>query len=702
MKQIILQKGEAILHDVPLPTIQPGMVLIRNYYSIISTGTEAGSVAFSKKSLLAKIFSEREKMAKGMRMLKEKGFARTYEFVKGMLDFGMEVGYSSSGEVITVGAGVVGFSKGDRVACAGAQYAHHAEYVLVPKNLVAKVPDGVSYRSAASTTLGAIALQGIRQAEPTLGETVLVVGLGLLGQLTVQMLRASGCTVFGVDINESRIELARKYGLSEGFLADDAALVKKIIEASGGRGVDRTLITASSPSSAILNTAMEYTRKRGRIVIVGVVGMNLNRSPWYEKEIDIRISTSYGPGRYDPTYEAKGCDYPIAYVRWTEQRNMEAYLSLLQKGVVDFDSLVDHEFAFEDAQKAYETLSSRPLAIALRYDEAKSVSIQSAIQIAPVSSVSGVIRLGVIGLGNFALSTHLPNISRMKDRFALSALVTHSPARAKQYGLQYNASRIGTDSAEIIADPSIDAVLIATRHDSHARLACEALRAGKHVFLEKPLAMNEQELLEVEKCWKESGRILMVGFNRRFSLAIQAIMQVVKDRKNPLSIIYRVNAGFLPADHWTQGEQGGGRMIGEGCHMLDVFVALINSPVARVSCSPLRNSNTYSGSDTFSATIEYADGSIATLHYISSGNPSLAKEYVEVYSDGNVYVIDDYKELKGYSSRKITSVGKGKGHIQELEVFASALKSGVMPIPFEDLRSVTETSIQIDSLARGV
>ena len=377
MKQIIIQKGLPVVHDVPAPIAQPGMVLVKNLYSIISTGTESASVDFSKKNLLQKVFTEREKMEKGLKMLREKGFARTYQFVKGMLDFGIEVGYSSCGEIVEIGGGVSGFAVGDLVSCAGAQYAHHAEYITVPVNLCVKVPPGLDPKEAASGTIGAIALQGVRQAGLALGESAVVVGLGLLGQLAVQMLVRSGVTVYGVDIDDSRIELAKEVGMREGFRADDGELAKKLLIATSGHGVDASLLYAATPSSTLINSAMMYTRKRGRVVIVGTVGLALNRSPWYEKEIDVRISTSYGPGRYDERYEKHGEDYPYAYVRWTERRNIEAYLWMLKSKSVTFMQLVQREFDIDDAPIAYAALTQKPLALLLRYANTQDTKLDS-------------------------------------------------------------------------------------------------------------------------------------------------------------------------------------------------------------------------------------------------------------------------------------------------------------------------------------
>lgn len=683
MKQIIIHKGEAVLHDVPAPIAEKGMIVIRTAYSIISTGTEAGTVAFSKKSLLQKIVTERAKVEKGLKMLREKGFLRTYQFVKGLLDFGSEVGYSACGTVVSVGSGVTGYSVGDCVSAAGAEYAHHAEYSAVPVNLCAKVPGGVAQKEAASATIGAIALQGIRQADVRLGESVVVCGLGLLGQLTVQMLVASGCRVIGIDLDEKRIALARSFGLGHGFLPDDPELVQKISAATDGRGADASIITAATPSSAPANAAFEYTRKRGRVVIVGNVGLSLKRSPWYEKEIEVRIATSYGPGRYDRRYERDGIDYPYAYVRWTEQRNMEAYLQLISEKKVSFSPLVECEFPIEHAKDAYAALSEKPLAIALRYRETQKDPART-LHRATITKQSGRIAVAVIGGGAFAQSVHLPNLSALKDRFAITAIATHKGSEAKRLADMYGAPICSTSAEEVIVDPAIDAIVIMTRHDSHATLAIAALNAGKHVFLEKPLALNEEELQSALSAAAQSGHVLMVGYNRRYSPALMTFKKTLAHRTSPLSILYRVNAGYLPGEHWVNTRAGGGRIIGEACHMLDVFSFLTGSRA--------KESHAQGTDDNLSASICYEDGSVATLLYTASGHTALAKEYIEVHVGGHSSIVDDFRELRSFGGQAHWRGRQDKGHRRELEIFSECVASGALPVPLEELAATSRLS----------
>lgn len=695
MKQVIIQKGIPVVHDVPVPTAERGMIVVRNLYSVISTGTEGASIDFSKKSLIEKVLTEREKMEKGIKMLKEKGFQRTYQFVKGLLDFGIEVGYSSCGTVVEIGDGVDGFVVGDLVACAGAQYAHHAEYITAPVNLCAKVPKGVEAKEAASGTLGAIALQGVRQAQCTLGESAAVVGLGLLGQLAVQMLVQSGVRVYGIDVDDGRIALAKELGMREGFRADDPELAKKLQARTDGYGVDATLLYAATSSSEPINAAMAYTRKRGRVVVVGAVGLSLTRSPWYEKEIDVRISTSYGPGRYDARYERDGVDYPLPYVRWTEQRNIQSYLSMLEDGRISFSKLVHKEFDINEAEEAYGCIPQKPLALVFKYSTAILRTLSRSVSLFPAEKKEGVVSLGVVGLGSFALSMHLPHLASLKDFFSIRALASSQGAKAKQYGLQYEAEYVSTDYRELIADPRIDALFISTRHDSHARIAGDALRAGKHVFVEKPLALDERELQEILSIAETSGKVLMVGFNRRYSPCVETVKKAVEKRLHPLLITYRVNAGYLNASHWTQTSVGGGRIVGESCHMLDVFSYLIGARPTSVKASSLKPTSYYFGSDNVSATIVYSDGSLATLVYTALGNPSLPKEYMEVYCDGSVMAVDDYKEVRSYGGSPSLSISQDKGHKKELEAFRECIRSNVLPISLQELGDTTRTSFSI-------
>lgn len=699
MKQVIIRNGSAVIEDIPVPAVQEGMVLVRCAYSVLSSGTESASVEFSKKNLLAKILTEPSKVEKGLRMLQQRGFRSTYEFVRGLFDFGAEVGYSCAGTVVELGAGVTDFSIGDRVACAGVEYAHHAEYIAAPVNLCAHVPGTVELRDAASATIGAIAMQGVRQANLSLGESAVVVGLGLLGQLAVQMLVRSGVTVYGVDLNEERIALARTLGLKEGFRADDHELPQKICMATGGHGVDATLLYAATPSSAPLNSAMSYTRKRGRVVVIGSVGLSLKRAAWYEKEIDLRISTSYGPGRYDQSYERGGHDYPYAYVRWTEKRNMESYLSLIQSAAVSFSKLIDQEFSLDNAREAFAYLEQRPIAIVLRYSSNETEIPSRSVTIAPIIKKQGTISIGIIGIGAFATSCHLPTISRIGD-FYIRALASHDGVKLRQYGTHYHVPVISTDYQEILADDTIDAVLIATRHDSHSEIICKALHAGKHVFVEKPLALTGEQLSQIEAAVKISGKVLMVGYNRRFAPMCARVRELLDRRTHPMVIQYRVNAAYLPREHWTYGHQGGGRIVGEACHMLDLFSFLIARRCVSHQVSCLQSDDLFLPDDNFTASLSYEDGSIAALTYSSSGHRALSKEYIEIFCGGNAYVIDDFQSISAFGEKLHWRRPQDKGHAAILKSFADAIHTGRMPIDLEELLDISRLSFKLQKAIR--
>lgn len=705
MKQLLLQKGEIILEEVPPPAISDNEVLVKTHCSLISTGTELAGISISKESLLTRAMKQPHNVKKALKMASEKGFFRTYKIIKGMLDFGTPVGYSLAGEVLEIGKNIRDIKKGDFVACSGAGVANHAEFVAVPRLLVSKIPEGLDLRQAASVTLGAIAMQGVRQANPKLGEYVAVIGLGLIGQLTVQILKAVGARIIGIDPDSKRCELAKKLGANSVMTAADPREIQKITE---GFGVDRTILTASTESHEPLQKAMEMTRRKGTVVVVGAVGLNLQRSPWYEKEIDLKISCSYGPGRYDPTYEEEMLDYPLPYVRWTENRNMEEYLKLLADGKIDFLALEPKEFELSDTSLAYEKLKTeKPLAVLLKYkDEA---TIEEKKVFLPTSgkllATGSPVRVALIGAGSFATTTHLPNIEKLRSHFALRAVVSKKGTTAKQFAKKYEAEYCTTDSEEVLKDAEVDAVLIATRHDLHAKLALEALRAGKHVFVEKPLALNRDELNEIKNffslqtgIYKEETPTLMVGFNRRFSPFAKRIKELTEERHNPLLIHYRVNAGYLPSDHWTQKPEGGGRIIGEACHFLDLFQYWTGTKPVKISANAIRpKTKDTLAQDNFFATVTYADGSVANLLYTALGSKDLGKEYAEIYCDGKVYVLDDYRKLEvNGGSGGMKTFTQDKGHFAELEAFAEGIKNGNFPIPLDELFSVTELSFDID------
>ncbi len=692
MKQVILRNGKAIIEEVPIPIPLKGQILVKNHYSVISAGTESSSQA----SLLTKVLSDKKIALKGLDFFKKYGLRRVIQYVKEVTEFGNEIGYSCAGEVVRVDEAVKKFTKGDMVACAGARYAYHAEYIIVPENLAVKIPQHVALRDAASTTLGAIALQGIRQADLKLDESCVVVGLGLLGQLAIQMLQSSGVTVFAIDIDQKRLNDVKKFGVAHTFLADDSDLVKKILIHTDGNGVDATLIYAASKSSRPLNSSMEYTRKRGKVIIVGAVGLNLNRSPWYEKEIELKISTSYGPGRYDSLYETKGIDYPYPYVRWTENRNMSAYLDLLKDKKVAFSSLVEKEFSLDDAPRAYELLKNKPKAFVLRYNlkDTKEVYTLPVFQ----RTKSTKINVGIIGLGSFATNVHIPNLSKLSNSYDIRAVCDHSGVKAKKVANQCKAGYATSDVDQIFSDQDIDAVFITTRHNTHAQLVLKALQAGKHVFLEKPLCLTWEELLEIKNEFHKNNKILTVGFNRRFSPYIKKLKEKLINRTHPLMMYYRMNAGFLPSTHWVQQEEGGGRIIGEVCHILDTCFYLINSPVKNCVTHFLKPTSYYSSNDNISVTLEFEDGSVATVFYTALGDLKAPKEYCEVFCDGNVYILDDYYNIKSFGDMlSFKTPIQDKGHLEELKMFAQGIKNGEMPISWDTLEQVTELSFQVNN-----
>lgn len=694
MQQLLVQKGNVVIEEVPPPSVSQNEVLVKTHYSVISTGTELAGISISQESIVTRAFKQPHHVKKALKMASEKGFMATYKIIKGMLDFGTPIGYSLAGEVVEVGKNITDLKKGDRVACSGAGVANHAEFVAVPRLLVTKIPQGLDLRQAASVTLGAIAMHGVRQANPRLGETVAVIGLGLIGQLTCQILKAAGCRVISIDPDEKRVKIAEEFGASRELPRD-------------GFGMDATIITASTQSSKPLHQAMEITRRKGTVVVVGAIGLNLKRSPWYEKEIDLKISCSYGPGRYDPSYEEEMLDYPFPYVRWTENRNMEEYVNLLHEGKVNFLALSPREYSLSEAEKAYELLKTEhPLAVLLRYAHEK-VKEDKKIFVAPQKSQKqGKIGIALVGAGSFATTTHLPNLQKLKDLFSLKAIVSKKGVTAKQFAKKYNAAYCTTDFEEVLNDKDVDAVLIATRHNLHASLTLAALRAGKAVFVEKPLALNREELEEIKSFFKDtkSPPILTIGFNRRFSPHAQEIKKLTEKRKNPLLIHYRVNAGYLPPDHWTQKPEGGGRIIGEACHFLDLFAFWTNAKTISVTTTSINpHTQDILARDNFFATMKYEDGSVANLLYTALGSRDLSKEYAEIYCDGKVLLLDDYQRVSAKGSAGGTKTFTiNKGHRAELEAFAKGYMEGAFPIPLEELFEVTELSFEIDEKVRGM
>ena len=691
MKQVLIRGGAAVVEDVPAPEAGPRSVLVRVRASCVSVGTEMSAVRGSGQSLYRRALKQPEKIARVAQMVRDEGIQRTVDTVRGRLEAAVPTGYSAAGEVIAVGADVTGFVPGDRVACAGAT-ANHAEIIEVPVNLAVKLPDGVDFLTASTVTLGAIALQGIRRTAPTLGETVVVVGLGILGQLTVQLLRASGCRVIGVDVDPARVEVALRAGMTHGVDPTTEAYVERVHKITDGFGADAVIITAATPSDQVVRDAMQACRKKGRVVLVGDVGLHLQRADFYRKELDFLISTSYGPGRYDPVYEEGGHDYPLPYVRWTENRNMEEYLRLIADGRIVLSPLYERAYPIDQASAAYEALKgggAAPLLVLLEYpprDEARARTIR--LPAAPARA--GAIRVALVGAGSFAQASHLPNMKALPDRFSLRSVVSRTGSNAHAIAAQFGASYATTDFDEVLRDPDVDLVLIATRHHLHGPMALATLRAGKAVFVEKPTTISEHDLDAFKRFYADhpAGPLLMTGYNRRFSPAMQRAKTVLAGRTSPLILNYRMNAGYVPRAAWVHGAEGGGRNLGEACHIYDLFSFFTGAAVDRVQAAAIRPASTqWARNDNFVATVGFTDGSVCTLTYTALGHPDHPKERMEIYCDGKVISLDDYKTLSvtggrhaGWQSRVAQ-----KGQLQELEALAAALaRGGAWPISLDE------------------
>lgn len=628
---------------------------------------------------------------------------------------GWNLGYSAAGTVMAVGEGVSDLAQGDLVACAGAGRANHADYVSVPRNLVCVVPQGADIKVAATTTVGTIALQGVRRAGAQLGETVCVVGLGLLGQITAQLLRASGCSVIGMDLDPRRVARAQAGGMTHGASSPEE-LQQLVRDLTRARGVDRTLLVAATKSDAVINLAMEITRRRGTVVIVGDVGLHVQRAQFYRKEIDLLMSTSYGPGRYDADYEEKGIDYPFAYVRWTLNRNMSSYLELAAQKRIDIDSLIDEVVPIGEAPALYERLAKSqdaPLGVLLAYPDPNETLPQpldsSLVRLRGHRKVqTGPVNAVLVGAGAFGQAMLVPMMERKRESFFLRGVVSRDTVRGGNFARERRLDILASDLEPVLADDSVQLLMIATRHNQHARQAIAGLRAGKHVFVEKPLAVSWNELDELIRTYEslELKPQLMVGFNRRFSPAMQSLGRILADRRSPVFINYRLNGGFIPAEHWIQTEDGAGRNIGEACHMYDVFRFLARSEVVDIQARSIDPGNTaYLRNDNFCATLGYRDGSVGTLVYTALGpKKGLPKERIEVFCDGEAYLVDDYKSLVRTSDGAVlwSSDEADKGHSEEIARWGDALcGKGADLIPFEEIVETSAVALQVEDLLFG-
>jgi len=684
MKQVIIKQGKTIIEEVPVPKVEQGTVLVQVNHSCISIGTEMSGVKVSGTPLWKRALKQPENVKKVVQMVTKQGLSKTRSVINGKLASGNPTGYSATGVVLEVGADIDDLQAGDRVACAGAQCAYHAEIIGVPRNLTVPVPDNLGFPEASTVTLGAIALQGVRRATPTLGETFVVLGLGILGQLTVQMLKANGCRVIGTDLDKERLQLALNLGMDVGIHPAEDNDIEQIVRLTDGIGADGVIITAATDSDEVVSSAFNMCRKKGRVVLIGDVGLHLNRADFYQKELDFFISTSYGPGRYDQIYEKQGLDYPVAYVRWTENRNMAEYLRLIAETKLNIKSLIAKTYPLEQAPQAYEALkdsSTKPLMVLLSYPQ--DTEIKRTIP-NPQASVAGKdkIRMAIIGAGGFAKGMHLPNLQTLSEDYHIQAIVSRTGHNANATAKQFKANYASTDYEQILNDKKVDAVLITTRHNLHADMTLRAIKAGKHVLVEKPLATNQDELQKIIAFYENSDAtapILLTGFNRRFSPHAQRIQEITKNRSNPMIINYRMNAGYIPLDHWVHTEEGGGRNIGEACHIYDLFTYFTDSKVIKVTAHAIKpKTNYYSRYDNFVATMDFEDGSIATLTYTALGTNKYPKEQMEVYVDGKVLVMNDYRKLDivGRKIKGIQSKTVDKGQKQELEKFAKAIKQG--------------------------
>lgn len=722
MKQLLqnLKTGDMILEDVPCPQVKSGEVLIRTVRSLISTGTEKMLLEFGKANLIDKARQQPDKVKMVLDKIKTDGLIPTLEAVYSKLDQPLPMGYCNVGVVLEVGRGVRDFQAGDRVASNG----KHAEVVAIPANLCAKIPDSVPDDTAAFTVLGAIALQGLRLAEPTLGESVVVTGLGLIGLLAVQLLKAQGCRVLGIDFDQRKLDLAVKFGAEvvNPLTSDPVAAA---LAFSRGRGVDGVLIAAATKSSEPVHQAAVMCRKRGRIVLVGVTGLELSRADFYEKELTFKVSCSYGPGRYDPLYEEGGQDYPLGFVRWTAQRNFEALLDLMSSHQIAVDPFISHRFRFEEARDAYALITSDApsLGVLLTYADEESSTQRKRLNTVRVSDSKGAEKktetpaAAFIGAGNYASQVLIPAFK--STGITLQSIACSSGISGAHAARKFGFHETTTDTSSLFSHPEINTVVIATRHDSHASFVCAALQAGQHVFVEKPLAITRDELQHIQVVYQQgdenrstsagdtgggSGRtrpLLMVGFNRRFSPHVQKIKALLQSTREPKTFIMTVNAGAIPRNHWTQDEKvGGGRIIGEGCHFIDLLRFLADSPIASVSATmvgphtgvPIRT-------DRVSFTLTFADGSFGTVHYLSHGHKSFPKERLEVFCAGGILQLDNFRQLRGYGWPGFTKMSlwrQDKGQQACAAAFVTAIKTGApAPIPFDELVEVTRASFDI-------
>ncbi|HKP83151.1 MAG TPA: bi-domain-containing oxidoreductase [Pyrinomonadaceae bacterium] len=707
MKQVLQNRktGRPFVGEVPVPALQKGRVLVRTAASLISAGTERAAVELVSKGLVQEARQRPDLVKAVVAKVKNEGLLNTFASVRDKMAASQALGYSAAGVVAAVADDVSEFRVSDRVACAGVGFASHAEVLSVPKNLCAHLPEGVSFESGAYGTLGAIALQGVRLAEPTLGESVVVIGLGLVGQLTVQLLKANGCRVFGLDLDQSRVSLGLELGADKAVVSNDEA-AREIETWTRGHGADAVLITAATDSNQPIELAARVSRLKGRVIVVGMTGMDIPRPPFFSRELKLIISMSYGPGRYDPEYEERGHDYPLPYVRWTEKRNIESFLELIGEKRINVERLTTHRFPIAEADRAYQLISGdvqEPnLGVILNYDPEAEVTRKIPLGAAVRKSEKSIV-LGVIGAGGYVPAMLLPHFKTEGVEF--SSIATASGISAHDVGKRFGFANAVSSADEVLDDKDVNLVVIGTRHDTHAELARKALERNKHVFVEKPLALNDDQLESVVEAARSSSGKLMVGFNRRFSPLAQRAKAFFDGRETPLSILYRVNAGRIAKDHWTQNaEEGGGRIVGEVCHFVDLMQFLIEAPPVSVFAEAISaKSSKIVDDDSVFITLRFADGSNGSIAYLSEGDKALAKERVEIFGAGRVFVLDDFRRATLYKDgreEQVTLKAQDKGQqAQVREVCASVLGGGPAPIGVDELAATTRATFRVlDSL----
>lgn len=700
MKQIIqsFKTGETILEEVPAPQVSRGRVLIQTTHSLVSLGTERMLVEFGKSNLLSKARQQPDKVKQVLDKIKTDGLMPTLEAVFNKLGEPLPLGYCNVGRVIAVGEGVSDFKVGDRVASNG----QHAEFVSIPKNLVAHIPDNVTDEEAAFTVIGSIGLQGIRLLQPTLGETVVVVGLGLIGLLTAQLLIANGCRVIGTDIDEAKLAMAKDWGVIP-FNPKQGDVVKFVEDQTNGVGADGVIITASAKNNDIISQSARMSRKRGRIVLVGVIGLDISRAEFYEKELSFQVSCSYGPGRYDEDYEQKGVDYPLPFVRWTEKRNFEAMLQAISSGKIRVNEMITEIIPLDDYQKIYGDIGqSRSIASILKYKAGQVLNPNRNVRLMESNFAGSKGVLGIIGSGNFTKMTMLPALkgSGAHYKYVASNGGVTGTALAQKYGIAHST----TDYKEILKDPEVDLVLITTRHNLHAAMVIEALNAGKNVFVEKPLALNVEELNQIIQAQQQSGKALTVGFNRRFSPHIEQIKKIVGNA--PMNVIATMNAGAVPPNVWVHDmKTGGGRIIGEACHFIDLISYLTGSSVKSV-CMNAMGVNPEENTDNASILLKYENGSTGVINYFANGSKAYCKERVEVFSQERTLIMDNFRKTEGFGTKGFSKLKTSldKGHkAQFTRLIEKTQNGGKVLIPLEEIINTTKASFAaVESLKTGM